>query len=127
MTRADKLVIAGLLLVVALLASSFWLLRRTPAADTLEVVVEVNGEVAEQFPLSDLEPGEQRQVMGPLGYSIVGGGKNMVRMVDSPCPDKICIGMGWIKYSGETVVCLPNRVVIRIVGADSLGLDGTSQ
>lgn len=34
-----------------------------------------------------------------------------VRMAAADCPDQICVRMGW--SSGQTIVCLPHRVVLR--------------
>ena len=40
-------------------------------------------------------------------------------MKDANCPDKICEGHQKISYKGETIVCLPHKVVIEIVTDDS--------
>ena len=128
MTRADKLVMVGVLVTAILLGGSFWLWKvHSRIADVPQVVIEVDGEIKEQFPLTELKPDEQHQIKGMLGYSVVVGGKNKVQMVDSPCPDKICVGMGWIEHPGEAIVCLPNRVVVRITGKTNAKLDGVSQ
>ena len=37
-------------------------------------------------------------------------------MEDALCPDHICVDMGKIRYSGQSIVCLPNRVVVSIEG-----------
>ena len=42
-----------------------------------------------------------------------------VRMTDTDCPDELCIRTGSISKSGQTIVCLPNRVTVRIVGEES--------
>ena len=34
----------------------------------------------------------------------------------SQCPDHTCENTGKIKYVGQTIVCLPNRLTISIVG-----------
>lgn len=130
MTQGDKTVLIVVLLVVLLVGGFIWLWKnhsQVTDVDVPQVVIEVNGEIKEQFPLTDLEPGDRRQIEGALGYSVVKGGENKVMMVESPCPDKICIGMGWISHPGEAIVCLPNRVVIRVIGSDKLDLDGVSQ
>lgn len=46
-----------------------------------------------------------------------------IRVVNSDCPQHICVNMGWIKYSGQTIVCVPNKVVIEIKSAGSPLLD----
>lgn len=35
---------------------------------------------------------------------------------DSVCPDKVCIRSGKISKSGESIICAPNRVAIKIDG-----------
>ncbi len=37
-----------------------------------------------------------------------------IRVLNSDCPHHICKNMGWIKYNGETIVCVPNQVLIEI-------------
>lgn len=44
---------------------------------------------------------------------------NKAFMKDANCPDKICEGHSKISYKGETIVCLPHKVVIEIVASDS--------
>ena len=40
------------------------------------------------------------------------------RFVDSPCPDHICEGFGWLSNEDQTSTCLPARAVLTIVPAD---------
>ena len=40
------------------------------------------------------------------------------RFVDSPCPDHICEGFGWLSNEDQTATCLPARAVLTIVPAD---------
>ena len=46
-------------------------------------------------------------------------------MTDADCPDKLCVKTGRISKTGETIVCLPHRVVVEIIGAaaDDSGVD----
>lgn len=42
-----------------------------------------------------------------------------IQVISSNCPDKICIDDGSIEKSGQTIVCLPNQIVIKIINDDS--------
>ena len=42
--------------------------------------------------------------------------KVAIRVCDADCPDKICEERGAISKAGQTIVCLPNRIVIKVVG-----------
>ena len=37
------------------------------------------------------------------------------RFVDSPCPDHICEGYGWLSAEDQSATCLPARAVLTIV------------
>ena len=41
--------------------------------------------------------------------------KNAVGFVRSDCPDKLCLHAGFLSTPGQVAVCLPNRVVLRVV------------
>ena len=102
--------------VLAVLALSVFLVVQGVAdagADSrLEVSVSANGEEVLVRPLG--EDTFELTVPGYAGdsYLEISGGR--VRMVDSACPDKLCVRTGWISRPGESIVCLPNRVVIEI-------------
>ena len=40
-----------------------------------------------------------------------------VRMLEASCPNHLCIRQGWISLEGQSIVCLPNKVVVRIEGS----------
>ena len=49
------------------------------------------------------------------------GGKMVVEVKDkklrvkkSACPRQLCVNMGWIKHSGEIIVCIPFKTLIEV-------------
>lgn len=42
-----------------------------------------------------------------------------VKISDSDCPDKICEKTGFISSPLQTIVCLPNRISVRIIDEKS--------
>lgn len=89
------------------------------------VNVYVDGKLAGEYPLSG-----DREV-DIMGY---GGGSNRLIIKDgsafideASCPDKLCIHQGRINREGEELVCLPNRVVVRITGKDGSEYDALTQ
>lgn len=55
------------------------------------------------------------QVEGPLGYTEVEIKDGRVRILSSPCPNHTCM-RGSISRYPESLVCLPNDVIIQIEG-----------
>lgn len=47
-----------------------------------------------------------------------------IRVLQADCPHKVCMNMGWIQYSGQTIVCTPNRVLLEIKTHAPAFLDG---
>jgi len=43
---------------------------------------------------------------------------NKVRMKESHCPYKICVHTGWISKPYQQIVCVPNRVLIKITSEE---------
>lgn len=118
-----ELLLAGAVLLAALLCGLAWqLFHREPGA---WAVVEVEGRETARYPLA-----EDRTVVIE-GY---GGGRNTLvieegsaHVADASCPDKLCEKQGRISANGETVVCLPNRVVITVRGGEGEVLDGLAE
>ena len=46
-----------------------------------------------------------------------------IRVAKADCAHHICVNMGWIKYSGQTIVCAPNKVLIEIKSTGSPLID----
>ena len=39
-----------------------------------------------------------------------------VAVVESDCPSQDCVHTGWCSHAGQSIICLPNGVEIRLVG-----------
>ncbi len=48
------------------------------------------------------------------------------KMVEADCPDGLCLHQKAISLKNENIVCLPNRVVVTVMGDDG-GFDGFAQ
>jgi hypothetical protein len=59
-------------------------------------------------------------VSGPLGTAklIVQDGK--ADLENAPCPLKICESMGPVGKAGEAILCLPNRISVKVTGEVSI-------
>lgn len=47
-------------------------------------------------------------------------------MVEANCPDQICVDHKAISKNKETIVCLPNKVIVEIVGGADTKLDAVA-
>lgn len=75
----------------------------------------------------DLREDRLVSVPGPLGNITLRIRDGRARITDSPCPNKICIGMGSVGKEGGLLVCVPNKVVVRVGSGTAEGLDAVSE
>ncbi|KIH77795.1 hypothetical protein SAMN05660860_01301 [Geoalkalibacter ferrihydriticus] len=115
MTGLDRIITVLLLVAVG---ASFGLLGQRPAGAWVQV--ERDGRLLFSAPLS-----EARRVSlpGPLGDTLLEIADGQARILDSPCPHKVCIGMGGVFRRGALIACVPNRLIVHIEGN---GEEGTS-
>lgn len=110
MKKRDWLFITGCLVIGAAL---FFFLRIYKEEGNT-AVVRVSGEVTATYTLA-----EDRRVLiegkaGGTNTLVIENGT--VRMTEASCPDKLCVHQGRVHLQGQTIVCLPNEVVIEILG-----------
>lgn len=116
MNKATKAILAALVLAVA--ASGAWILFRDGSVEQPRVVIEVDGEVYCSYDMDEVD--------GIIPVSTPNGGENRVYVQDdlvfmdsANCPDKLCVKQGVIRDSSVPIVCLPNKVIVRIEGGAS--------
>lgn len=88
------------------------------------VEVIVDGAIYGTYPLDvDKEiPTEGRETTNLL---VIKDGKADVTEAD--CPDKLCVHQKAISKTNETIVCLPNKVVVQVIGAGESELDSIAR
>ncbi len=90
------------------------------SGDTVKVTV--NGELFGTYRLSEDKEVEVKK-NGNTNVVRIEGGK--VLMESSTCRNQICVHTGKITHSGQSIVCLPNRVSVTIEGKGD-GYDAVS-
>ena len=110
--KNDFYLIGGLLLVFLLILLITAVTRKTGYA----VQVSVDGVVKETFPLSEDTTFTIDGYDGGVNVLVIQDGKAFLK--DTSCPDHLCEKMGKISSVGQSVICLPNRVVVEIIGDD---------
>jgi hypothetical protein len=106
-TAADRFLFVILLLLSLL--GLFSIRQILPQNQT--VLIDADGKTVYALPLSE---DRTLAIDGPEGKTVVEIQGKMVRISDSPCPNRLCVQQGWI--ASGAIVCLPNRVVVTIHG-----------
>ena len=45
------------------------------------------------------------------------------KMANADCRDQVCVRTGTLTHAGQAAVCLPHRVVLKLVGVNDSGID----
>lgn len=78
-----------------------------------EAVVYVDGAEQARYPLAV----EAEITVGETNTFVIRQGQ--AQMIKAQCPDQICVHHKAVSKSGESIVCLPNRVVVEIEGGEN--------
>ena len=114
-TRNDIL----LFFVIFVLAAACLLFFNMNKQEGSAVIVKIDGQEKYVYSLdenltTDIVTGENDEFVNTL---VIIDGNAYISQAN--CPDKICAGHRAIEYTGETIVCLPHKVVIEITAEKS--------
>ena len=120
----DRLLILVSVILCAVIFIVVYYMRQVDSNDFL-LTIDASGKRIVSEKLSSVPEGKIN-IEGPLGVCVAEIKDGKVRMLESPCPDKVCLKTGWLSANG-TIVCLPQKVVIRLTpigtDVDEEGLD----
>ena len=118
--RNDAILIVVLLVLGGALASFLSVTRQSGGY----VAVQADGELLMELPLDQ----DTELVLGEGGHTntlIIEDGTAQV--IEASCPDQICVRQGGIRYAGESIVCLPHKLVVTIEGGVQSDVDATAK
>lgn len=113
--KTKKSIKKDLLLIVVILAISAagfavnYFINQKPA---IYLEVSIDGQIIQTLPLNQDTDLTIKCVDGGFNHLVIRNGTAWVD--DASCPDKICIHNGKIQLTGQMIVCLPNRVIIKV-------------
>ena len=140
--RKADIILFIVLVAAGLAASAALAMSHAGAGSGAEVVIESGGELFASYPLS-----EDREIVVPAPGSVsyrdpkampadadeectqyrycnivsISGGE--VSVTASSCRNQVCVKHGHISREGESIVCLPNRLIVTIESRRGDGYD----
>lgn len=114
----DLLAVALVLLLAILVAFRFYGGEKVGAARL--ATVSIDGKLVDCFDLSEVDA---THTYTNNGYTLTVKTEEFgLRVISSDCPGQDCVHRGIIDRGGESIVCLPARIIIRLA-ADDVGVD----
>lgn len=115
--RYDLLLILGLLLAAAVMY-----LALRPGSQGAWAVVTVDGREVGRYPLSE----DVTVTIGEEDYNVLQIADGQAAVTEANCGDHTCVRTGAVSRAGETIVCLPHRLIVEIRGGDGSNFDATA-
>lgn len=113
MKKNDFYLIGGLVL----LAFFLFIMNRYGKAEGKQVSITVADEHFGTYLLSE------NQTIKISEHNTVQIKNQQVDMITADCPDQLCVKQKPISKAGECIICLPNQVVVTILGEKESDVD----
>lgn len=121
LTKGDKYLMA--FIVIISLISLIYVKKSAFNYNEKYISIQVDGEEIKKIIFDKKLIGKTIPIKTEYGYNLIEIGDEKVRVIEADCPDKLDVKQGYISKAGEVIVCLPNRLVIEIKGANEKDVD----
>ena len=122
--KKNDVVLIVVLLMVALVTFAGVSLYSKLSTTEAEAVVYLNGEEQGRYPLSQDTVVEISLENGVYNVLQIREGK--ADTTEASCPDKICVRHRPVNAQGESLVCLPNQMVVKIENGGETAIDAAT-
>ena len=129
--RKADIILFIVLVVIGLAASAALTLSHGEAGSGAKVVIESGGDLYARYPLTEdrtvVVPAPKQKASDALAadpsdeasaqydyYNVVVISGGTVSVTEASCKNQVCVKHGAVTRPGESIVCLPNRLVVRI-------------
>lgn len=121
--RNDIILIAAILVIALLCCGGIWLYQEMNTSNAVAVVT-VGGK---EYGRYSLDADITERVELPDGsYNVLEIREGKADITEASCPDKICVDHRPVSKNAQTIVCLPNEVVIEIENGEESGVDSVT-
>ncbi|MCC8081587.1 MAG: NusG domain II-containing protein [Lachnospiraceae bacterium] len=106
-----------LLIVIFIAILAVWLgfrMMKTDAGNLVRITVD-----GEEYGTYDLDTDQEIpiEIDGEVTNTLVIR-DGEADMIEADCPDQLCVNMNAVSVESETIVCLPNKVVVEVIASE---------
>lgn len=118
--RWDIVIVLALMLGSFIPLAFFTYVQAQTGEAELKAVISADGKFITEFILADDGKTEEYVYTDDHGHenTVIRDGM-MVYMSDASCNDQLCVRKGEISAFGETIVCLPNHLLVEVEPSQS--------
>lgn len=113
MKKRDWLLGVAIILVAVVM---YIAMNAMQSDDGMAVKITLDGK---EYGTYSLEEDREIKIKTDNGNNKVVINNKSVEMKEADCPDKYCVKQGKINKTRQNIVCLPHKIVVEIISADS--------
>ena len=111
-----------LIAVILIVAGGAYLLHAVlNKSEVNYVTVKVGGELQGTYSLAE---NQEVSINGGSNILVIQDGE--AKMKEADCPDKLCVSQKAISANHESIICLPNKVVVEAVSEKESKMDAVT-
>ena len=95
--------------------------------ETLIAEVSLDGKVIESINLQEVKEPYNFKVKGENITNVIEVKPGAICVKEANCPDQNCVRHGWLQSGLQPIVCLPNRLTIKLVKDEGTQIDGMAR
>jgi hypothetical protein len=76
--------------------------------------ITLEGKFYKTIPLSEHRGENLIDIKTKYGYNIIKVSNQSIGIIDADCKDKICVKTGFISKPGQSIICLPHKLMIEV-------------
>ncbi len=120
--RKADIILFFALLSAALLSAAFFAYRASGRAGDVVITLD-----AEPYGTYSLRENREIEIVSSGGKNVVRIENGTVKMTYSDCHGQVCVEHAPISRSGESIICLPHKLVVQIEGGKEADVDAIAQ
>lgn len=114
MIKKWDIILIVLLILFSFLPQLLWNGFHNNNVNTTYANITINGTFYKKIPLSSHVGSDEFTIKTKYGFNTVRVFNDSIQIIESDCKDKICIKQGKISKPGQTIACLPHKLLIEI-------------
>jgi hypothetical protein len=123
MKKGDIIIILSLI-IISLVTSGF-IIGKSINTKSEFIVVSVENKVVKKVPINLNETYDFKFGKNTGFIEVKDKAVRMLEMDKNICPESICSDTGWISKNHQSIVCLPNKIVVSFETNQDSQVDGT--
>ena len=110
------IVIIVLLLIISFTPHLIFFKTSQKGSKNNYAIIKVDGKIHKKIDLSNVKNNEKVNLNLPNGKNTLLIKNNSIQMDSANCNDALCVKQGNISKVGQTIICLPHKLIIEIKG-----------